>query len=295
LKETFVKALYIEDLNTYLVKVPPGNYLINGEKVTGPQEITCKDLAVESISYKTNIIKYETPEGDISEEEYKKKLNELDLVDEWDNWPDLDSEFAYRRFVNGCKCIRERVEVLTKVNVQITKVKHEVNKFLTPIWKLDGVSELYRYDREGACWEIILNKMNELGMVHEEKVDYSVTQNKKVWGGTTLRFLTGFGKYFLRNFEPKTQRVTYEEYTKIYNSDKKFLENTIQYNYNLTFGQRNLDTKKFADNLETLKATLGRVEPKQKTYSVYMKCHRMLNDIIDATKGDVVKEYLDSV
>lgn len=264
-----VKVITIDDLGVNIVELPYGVFLIDGEVVTNSgygsyntkHEIAAKEIDnIRAINTENVLVGYvPTTEGItddvLSVEHYEDFRKELlkeakeyhsDYTDQTElEWSSLDAEFAYRKFIGQWK---PKYQVNTTYSepllVDRTHIRQDTGNPYIKAGFLTGQADtpLYSYSRTNAVASMLANKFESLGMEFKEGVSYGATEGKKVWSNSKhsgLEYVVAFGKYiFGKQHLPKTRgefKGSLEHLTKIYDEDKKWIEDHIQTAYNLHF------------------------------------------------------------
>ena len=259
-----LKVISIDDLGVNIVELPHGNFLVDGEVVSNTgynsynnkHQIAAKDVEnVRSISTLSILVEYVPAVDDgsndkMSVEAYNRIKAELKINCKEDedgdiDWNDLDSEFAYRKFVSFWKPVyKEETTYSEPLLIDRSHIRQDSGNPYIVAGFLTGRSDvpLYSYSRSNAVAALLAKKFESLGMEFKEGLSYSQTEGKKVWSNSThsgLEYVTAFGKYIIgKNLVPKTHgefKGSFEYLENIYKEDKKWIEDLIQVGYNLHF------------------------------------------------------------
>ena len=259
-----LKVISIDDLGVNIVELPHGNFLVDGEVVSNTgynsynskHQIAAKDVEnVRSISTRNILVEYAPAVDDgsndhMSVEAYNRikaelKINCTEDEDGDIDWNDLDSEFAYRKFVSFWKPVyKEEITYSEPLLIDRSHIRQDSGNPYIVAGFLTGRSDvpLYSYSRSNAVASLLAKKFESLGMEFKEGLSYSQTEGKKLWSNSThsgLEYVTAFGKYIIgKNLVPKTRgefKGSFEYLDNLYKEDKKWIEDLIQVGYNLHF------------------------------------------------------------
>lgn len=258
-----VKVTSITDIGVHLVDLPAGTYQIDGEVVQGSsgfysqnKQVSVKDINdIRFITKKNVLAHYEDSSGStISVGIYNEELNLLcgscvTVDDDKLYFDTLEEEFAYRKFKQRWMpvyrtdtTISEPLSVDKTELVQDTGNPHIVAGYLTGA----ANTPLYSYSRTNAMRSLLEAKFSSLGMEKATVSNYAQTEGKKIWANShadTLEFVIAFGKYIIgKHMLPKTRgefKGSLEHLEKMYNEDKRWLDEHIQTLYNLHFRNEN--------------------------------------------------------
>lgn len=258
-----LKVICVDDLGVEVVELPTGTYLIDGEVVTGvtnwqanTRQVSVKDTDNIRLISKVRTLVGHVPAQEgitddvLSVDSYNDFVLELRKGSPTDEdgdiqWKDLESEFAYRKFVSNWKPkYKEETVYSEPYLVERTYIKQDSGNPYIKAGFLTGRADvpLYSYSRTEAVADLLAKKFQSLGMEFVQGVNYGATEGKKVWGNSThsgLEFVTAFGGYLFKKPDlPKTRgefKGSLEYLEGIYKEDKKWIEDLIQTHYNLHF------------------------------------------------------------
>lgn len=288
-----VKVITIDDLGVNIVELPYGVFLIDGEVVTNSgygsyntkHEIAAKEIDnIRAIHTENVLVGYvPTTEGItddvLSVEHYEDFRKELlkeakeyhsDYTDQTElEWSSLDAEFAYRKFIGQWKPkYRLDTTYSEPLLVDRTHIRQDTGNPYIKAGFLTGQADtpLYSYSRTNAVASMLAKKFESLGMEFKEGVSYGATEGKKLWSNSKhsgLEYVVAFGKYIFGNqYLHKTRgefKGSLEHLTKIYDEDKKWIEDYIQTAYNLHFRSEAASGVLLKDVYEGVKAALNNV------------------------------------
>lgn len=273
-----MKAIHFTDQNYYELTLTRGNYLIDGEAIhvesTSSYRVESLD-DIRRVSINTIISKYSNGEVTISKEDYLNRKNKLNPNEgEFDT---LEEEYEYKKFLQLWSPIYMDVETISEpitVPKVITSLVDTGNKFVVGTMYNNQLTDSFTYNRIAACTDIITKKFDSLGFVFKGDVNYGETKNQKIWGNSThsgLRYVTAFGGYLLNDsWKVNSTRGTIDKCLTQYEADKKDLEKIIQLQYDLNYGQVNLDRdiiKELHTNLTQLLGNIRSIDYKKSGYS----------------------------
>lgn len=316
-----LKVISIDDLGVNIVELPAGTYLVDGEVVSHggwnsyntKHQISAKDVENIRAVYTRNILveyvmSVDDGSGDIMPvESYNRiraefKINCTEDEDGDIDWTDLDSEFAYRKFVSFWKPkYKEETTYSEPLLIDRSHIRQDSGNPYIVAGFLTGRSDvpLYSYNRSNAVASMLAKKFESLGMEFKEGVSYSATEGKKVWGNSThsgLEYVTAFGKYIIgKNLVPKTRgefKGSFEHLEKIYKEDKQWIEDLIQVGYNLHFRNEGASTVLLGDVYSGLKTCISYVntmEVKVKSETSKRSALTQLNKLLEVVNQEVLK------
>ena len=208
-----LKAIFIEDKGTYLIKLSGGEYQIDGKNVlvkgyNGTDTEMTKVDDIRTVSTRTVISHYEHVDGEkYTPSQYASAYDELTSkgsYDEDEGWSfdDVEDQVNHIRFKRSWKrCTKSVTTISEPVEVAIEKSRIDTGcKWVQPLWLVgsDITDPLCIYRRKTAMIFVVKETLAELGMVHDGDCHYSKTNDKKVYGyrdGSSLRFWTAFNKF----------------------------------------------------------------------------------------------------
>lgn len=314
-----IKVVSIDDLGVNIVQLPYGVFLIDGEVVTNTgynsqnknHEIAAKDLEnIRAVNTKTVITHYESVTGEtISVEDYLDQHDAFLSKIEFDEdryehvWNDLDDEFAYRKFEQKWKAeYKTETSYSEPLLIDRTHILQDTGNPYIKAGFLTGKADtpLYNYSRTNAVASLLAKKFESLGMEFKEGITYSATEGKKVWGNSNhshLEYVTAFGKYIINKAAlPKTRgefKGSLEHLTKIYEEDKKWIEELIQIGYNLHFRNEGASTVLLNDVHNGLKNAITYVntlDVKQKSETSKRSALNKLNELLNLVNQEVLRD-----
>lgn len=303
--EVPLKGIDIEDKNLKVVYLKSGKYLIDGEVISvesyHEDKVQVKDISnIRKITENRYIKEYVCGDEKLSVQKYNEQINKLLSKRKYDGyeeeWESLEDEFAYRKFVQLWTAIYNTEQEISKpLLVQFEKTKYDTgckyihNAFLNGE---DSDFTLFTYEQGLAWLGIVKECFEELGMEYKENVNYSGTNNKKIWSNSThscIRYVTGFGTYVFNESwgKPRVIKGTLEDVRKRYEEDRSTIRKIIIDKYNNHFGC--IDVGKFDfDRLRTIisnaQSNLLDVDPKQKSYQAWEKAKDKLREAQDMIK-----------
>lgn len=297
-----LKGIDIEDKNLKVVYLKSGKYLVDGEVITvesySEAKVQVKDVSnIRKITENKYVKEYVCGEEKLSVKQYDDQRDELLLKRKYDGyeeeWESLEDEYAYRKFMQLWTPIyNTEQEISEPLLVQFEKTKYDTGcKYIHNAF-LNGDDEdftLFTYEQGQAWLGITRECFEELGMEYKEHLDYSATNNKKVWGNSThscIRYVTGFGGYVFNDSwgNPRIIKGTLEDVRKRYEDDRSTIRKIIIDKYNNHFGC--IDAGKFDfDRLRTIISNAQRnlfdIDPKQKSYQAWQRAKDKLKEAQD--------------
>lgn len=294
-----MEVIQIDNQNKFEIKLSNGTYKIGEELITINDICNNKTILVDRIDNIKKIdevkiiIGYESNKDNkprLTPEEYLKEREELEskiFFDEDNNIisDDLDNEYNYKKW------IREYTPVYKTITTESEPLKigriincrlNTDNEYITSIYsiteKIDNTNDLdlCTYYQSLAWLGIVKNKMKELQIEYEEGIDYSKTNNRKVYGNSThscIKYVV-FTKKFIftgtRFIKPRLLKGTYEVLLERYNKDKKEIEEIIERNYNLHFNELSNDNtevlNELYNKLNSISSLVAKVNVKINSY-----------------------------
>lgn len=316
-----LRVISIDDLGVNIVELPHGNFLVDGEVVSNTgynsynnkHQIAAKDIEnVRSISTRNILVEYIPAVDDgsndhMSVETYNRikaelKINCTEDEDGDIDWSDLDSEFAYRKFVSFWKPVyKEETTYSEPLLIDRSHIRQDSGNPYIVAGFLTGRSDvpLYSYSRANAVASLLAKKFESLGMEFKEGLSYGATEGKKVWSNSThsgLEYVTAFGKYIIgKNLVPKTRgefKGSFEYLENIYKEDKKWIEDLIQVGYNLHFRNEGASTVLLGDVYSGLKTCINYVntmDVKVKSETSKRSAIAQLNKLLENVNVEILK------
>lgn len=317
-----LKVVSIDDLGVNIVELPAGTFLVDGEVVSHggynsyntKHQISVKDIEnVQAIHTQNILIGYVPVQDGITEdllsvEGYNDFVKELRSAADYSDddgeivWNNLEAEFAYRKFVAQWKP-KYKTETIYSEPLLIDRT-HILQDTGNPYIKAgfltgEASTPLYSYSRTSAVASLMAKKFESLGMEFKEKLSYSQTEGKKVWSNSDhsgLEYVTAFGKYIIgKNLVPKTRgefKGSVEYLTKIYEEDKKWIEDLIQVGYNLHFrneGASSVLIKEVHDGLKTCLSYVNTLDVKVKSETSKRSAIGQINKLIESVNQEILK------
>lgn len=297
-----LKGIDIEDKNLKVVYLKSGKYLVDGEVITvesySEAKVQVKDVSnIRKITENKYVKEYVCDEEKLSVKQYDDQRDELLLKRKYDGyeeeWESLEDEYAYRKFMQLWTPIyNTEQEISEPLLVQFEKTKYDTGcKYIHNAF-LNGDDEdftLFTYEQGQAWLGITRECFEELGMEYKEHLDYSATNNKKVWGNSThscIRYVTGFGGYVFNDSwgNPRIIKGALEDVKKRYEEDRNTIRKIIIDKFNYHFGC--IDAGKFDfDRLRAIISNAQRnlfdVDPKQKSYEAWQRAKNKLREAQD--------------
>lgn len=294
-----MEVIQIDNQNKFEIKLSNGTYKIGEELITINDICNNKTILVDRIDNIKKIdevkiiIGYESNKDNkprLTPEEYLKEREELEskiFFDEDNNIisDDLDNEYNYKKW------IREYTPVYKTITTESEPLKigriincrlNTDNEYITSIYsiteKIDNTNDLDLciYNQPSAWLGIVKNKMKELQIEYEEGIDYSKTNNRKVYGNSThscieyVKFTNKFIFTGTRFIKPRLLKGTYEVLLERYNEDKKEIEEIIERNYNLHFNELSNDNtevlNELYNKLNSISSLVAKVNVKINSY-----------------------------
>lgn len=315
-----LKVITIDDLGVNIVELPAGTFLVDGEIVNHSgwnsyntkHQISVKDIEnVRAVYTKNVLIGYlSDTEWTISSEEFQERLQQLhkngytvgpdddqDFV-----WNSLEDEFTYRKFLQTWKA-QYKTETTYSEPLLIDR-SHILQDTGNPYIKAgfltgEASTPLYSYSRTNAVASLMAKKFESLGMEFKEKLTYGQTEGKKVWSNSDhsgLEYVTAFGRYIMGKPNlPKTRgefKGSLEYLTKIYEEDKKWIEDLIQVGYNLHFrneGASSVLIKEVYDGLKTCLSYVNTLDVKVKSETSKRSAIAQINKLIESVNQEILK------
>ena len=208
-----LKAIFIEDKGTYLIKLSGGEYQIDGKNVlvkgyNGTDTEMTKVDDIRTVSTRTVISHYEHVDGEkYTPSQYASVYDELTSkgsYDEDEGWSfdDVEDQVNHIRFKRSWKrCTKSVTTISEPVEVAIEKSRIDTGcKWVQPLWLVgsDITDPLCIYSRRSAMIFVVKETFADLGMVHDGDCHYSKTNEKKIYGyrdENSLRFWTAFNTF----------------------------------------------------------------------------------------------------
>lgn len=289
-----VKGYFIEDKDIKYVKLPNGNWSLDGELVINDnwQE---KDYQVKSFD---NIVKIEKKSvlktviynnTVYTGEEYTKIINDLlDYQDEDGYWDNLDKEFEYKKLIRDSTLNYREIEVIGEPQqVVIIKTKYNTgNPNITPKFENSDATGIFIYYRSNALFQIVKDIFDELEFKFIEDVYYHQTEDVKVWGTNKRKdpdSVTAFGTYI---FKAKYERIsnftgTLEYCIEKYNIDLKEVKDSIMTLYNLNYGKIDLNKNinEIYSKVKTINSSFSSLDYKKADRTKYLNLKTSLNEL----------------
>jgi len=311
-----VKVISIDDLGINVVELPHGTYLIDGEVVdnsgynfyNSKRQISVKDIdGIQSISTTNVLTGYLSDSGEtISFSDYQEKLEAIcknaTAYDGEFEWASLEDEFAYRKFMQTWKAqYKTETTYSEPLLIDRTHILQDTGNRYIKAGFLTGEANipLYSYSRTNAVASLMAKKFESLGMERKEKLSYSQTEGKKVWSNSDhsgLEYVTAFGRYIMGKPNlPKTRgefKGSLDYLTKIYEEDKKWIEDLIQVGYNLHFrneGASSVLIKELHDGLKTCIAYINTMDVKVKSETSKRSALAQINKLLESVNQEVLK------
>lgn len=316
-----LKVISIDDLGINIVELPAGTYLIDGEVVShggwnsynSSRQISVKDVENVRTIHKQKVLSEYTSTLDgvtsnLSKEDFDKFKSALLVnctVDEDGDidWTDLDSEFAYRKFISMWKPVyTELTEYSEPLLIDRTHIRQDTGNPYIVAGFLTGRSDvpLYSYNRSSAIASLLAKKFESLGMEFKEGISYGATEGKKVWGNSThsgLEYVKAFGKYIIgKDKVSKTRgefKGSFEHLEKIYKEDKEWIENLIQVGYNLHFRNTEASSVLLSEVNSSVKTCINYVntlDVKAKSETSKRGALAQLNNLLDLVNKEVLEK-----
>lgn len=291
-----MEAIIIEDLNIKYVELSRGKYLIDDKPVT--VTTLSEKVSVESFDNirkvtENKVLSYylldnkEISVTDFIEQKLKLELKRNVDEDGDTSWNSLEDEFEYRKFTSVHSPVHTVVETISEpLTFSPEKRRIETgNQYITSQFSEGVNTDLFTYARESAFLGIMHETMKELGMQYIEKVDYSQTAHKKVYGNSThscIRYVTAFGSYIFDDTFGVSgiRRGTLESMKAIYEADKKLIRDRIITKYNTHFGTVDKDSFDFQGLLKEVNSALSSVRSIAYTKKGYDDYRRAIANLI---------------
>ena len=190
-----LKAYKIEETNTYLVKIPYGDYKIKGKILSLDKDtefnLTEQELYnICSVNRVKTIVKYVFADIKLTVDEYNEKINnykkEGGYNEENDNWDNIDIEYKYKKFKQNFKPVYKYFNVISDpFLVDITDVKINTNhKFIENIFNF-GNKNIYKYYRKKHLMYFIKKTLEDLGYTYSQYKSgpklYSMSQRTPIY------------------------------------------------------------------------------------------------------------------
>lgn len=317
-----LKVISIDDLGVNIVELPHGNFLVDGEVVSNTgynsynnkHQIAAKDVenicAITTRSILTGYVPVVEGITDdiLSVEAYNDFIQELKSAADYSDddgeivWNNLEAEFAYRKFVAQWKPqYKTETTYSEPLLIDRSHIRQDSGNPYIVAGFLTGRSDvpLYSYNRSNAVASMLTKKFESLGMEFKEGLSYSQTEGKKVWSNSThsgLEYVTAFGKYIIgKNLVPKTRgefKGSLDYLTKIYEEDKKWIEDLIQVGYNLHFrneGASSVLIKEVWDGLKTCIAYVNTMDVKVKSETSKRSALNQLNKMLESVNQEILQ------
>lgn len=300
-----IKSIEYEDVKTTVVYLRPGDYLINDEpfRVDGynwqEKKIEVKNLkSVRKIETTRILQEYQDKDGNVLQiNDYNKQFEELESKGNIDYddcllFNDLDDEYNYKKFKQKWSPIYKTVQTISeplKLSKKILKLDTGNPYIKTAFGSIKNSDlEVYQYFQRDARINLLKNKMSELGMEFVEKANYGATEGKKIYSisHSGIRYAVAFGTYIFSDGEEGRYIITdtYDNCKKMYENDKKWMNNKIQKLYNKHFYKGNLGNISVDELLKKLnlaKNNFKKVSPYKKTMYEYNTGNKFLKSAIE--------------
>ena len=320
-----LKVVSIDDLGVNIVELPAGTFLVDGEVVSHAgwnsyntkHQISVKDIENVRAIYAENILVGYVPTTEgitddvLSAEGYNDFIRELrkngSMVGGYEDqefvWNSLEDEFAYRKFTSSWKAQYKTETTYSKpLLIDRTHILQDTGNPYIKAGFLTGEANtpLYSYSRTNAVPDLMTKKFESLGMERKEKLSYSQTEGKKVWSNSDhsgLEYVTAFGCYIMGKPNlPKTGgefKGSLEYLTKIYQEDKKWIEDLIQVGYNLHFrneGASSVLIKEVWDGLKTCIAYVNTMDVKVRSETSKKQALLKLQQLLNTVNVEILEE-----
>jgi hypothetical protein len=314
-----VKVTSITDIGVHLVDLPEGTYQIDGEIVQGSsgfnsyntkKQVSVKDVNDIRLVTKKNVLThYEDNNGStISVGIYNEELNLLCgscvTVDDDELYFDtLEEEFAYRKFKQRWMPVyRTDTTISEPLGVDKTELVQDTGNPFIVAGFLTGAADapLYSYSRTRAMKCLVHQKFKSLGMEYHEGINYSRTEGQKVYGNSThshLEYLTAFGKYIIgKDLVKKTVgefKGSLDYLEKMYNEDKRWIDDHIQTLYNLHFRNEDASGVLLSEVYEGVKTAItwvSTMDVKQKSETSKRSVLQKMEKLLELVNREVLEK-----
>jgi len=297
-----IKALYIEETKSYMVKLPNGVYKIDGEIFTSDenQEIALKSLDnIFLLTMQSKIIYYVNAEDKIlSIDEYEKEIQKLKSKGEYLDYEwvfdNLDDEFNYRKFIRQWTPISKRIVVVEEnvvFETETIKITIE-NSNILPIYTVTGeLSGVYIYKQSAARMSIFRDLVKELKLVESDDIrsdSYSLpTHSGLTYAKICGHYVFNDKKLWSDNITDK--RGSLEYLKNLYAEDLETITSRVKSKYNIVNGKSNSNLLFFEKDLRSLQIYLNAIDSKQKTISEWHNAIRLIKKILNKFYSETSK------
>ena len=216
-------AVHYTDINKYVVKLPYGEYVINGDVVNVVGNETVQTDSIDNICRLTrgsivskyvdcdlnelSVVEYETQRSNI----LKHRNRDGDEYDEVYAFDSVEHEVEYIKLTKGYTAVYKHIEeVSDPLNIQCAGMLYDTgNEFVKPAMVFGESTNpaLYKYARWSYHMHILRTELDKLGFVCSgDKVSYEKTATEKIWGigHGNIEYVTCFGKYPFTDFIKNT-------------------------------------------------------------------------------------------
>lgn len=262
-----LKGFELSDKNIKYVKLPKGEYQINGVNFKNDswKEV---DYQVNSFDDIRSVIHHQVLDrvvvGDVvyTGEEFKTLEYELEkFQDENGEWENIDKEYEYKKLQ---KLAQRNYSTITSVSSPLlvsvkTGVIDTGSKYIKCKFENEDISGLFIYS-QSSCWlDTVQNIFTKLGWTFKGNVSYGKTKNEKIWGNSThsyIRYVTAFGGYIFGEKwgNPFNKVGTLDDCKKWEKEDVDKISEIIYTHYNLEYGDVDLNkyTKEIYENVNSI-------------------------------------------
>jgi hypothetical protein len=143
-----LKGIYVEDSNLYVVKLPHGEYMVDGEAVKvesyGGMEVQLDSVDdIRKVSFVSVPVAMVGDKGQITLDEYEELKKDIPTPTECGDYDSLEDEFKARKFNMQWRTLTKQVTQLSDpIPVAVDKVMFDTgSKYITPIWSTSNLDD----------------------------------------------------------------------------------------------------------------------------------------------------------
>lgn len=277
-----IKATHIIDNNTLVF-----NNTYNQNIYLKDQKLPNKDCVIryedkDNVYQKSlsNIIDHyihrEIEDKTLSVGEYNKESCYLNIVDEDDNWPNLDSEFAYRKFLAEWKPVYKTIEVTTNIEFDIVEVTYDTKSpYIESVWNHSNVPQEDRLYRLNIC-QLEIDTFVELCSKH--KLNYEIPTHSH------LRFAKVENHYAFNEGYDRRNTYIYDNLEKLHKLQEKIISqitDIVEIEVAKKIPKLNIDWPNVLEQLKSIKQRLGKIDYKVKSEVIPCDIQRNVERIIE--------------
>lgn len=226
-------------------------------------------------------------------DEYERQLRDLDkrvphetIEDEW-VWPDLDAEFAYRRFVASYSLQTRQEHTEHEIEWSIVHYPETGSKFLVPVAQMGGEFSDAQvvYQRKAFMLHELRGAMAEMGVKEAENAFDQPPGTLKIYVFRDGE-ISVHGKDFHQKWSCRTWRGSLEGARTAMKDDRQGVRDAVAL---VARGGElsDLSALKLRSRLRTLETSLGKVNPKKAGYNDWRSACRQVSSLIRDIEAQV--------